>query len=72
VAANTVADRGDAADDSAGERAAQLNAAGTRLCHTIAELSRVILSGDAIERDGARDRFEIALSEYSALIEDTA
>jgi hypothetical protein len=58
--------RGLAADD-----ADRLIAAASGLKQAIDELTQELVTGSPIGRAGARDRFEIALTEFSELIDRT-
>ena len=51
------------------ERADELTAAAARLHDAIEGLNRAFLGGAAVEKAAARDRFEVALAAYAALIE---
>jgi hypothetical protein len=54
------------------ERAARLREAAAALQQAIADLTDQIVDGGRIRRDDARDRFEMALADFSALIDQTA
>jgi hypothetical protein len=62
--------------DRPGERSSgdadQLFGAASALKQAIDELAQELVDGSAIPRAGARDRFEIALTEFAALIDRTA
>ena len=50
----------------------RLTAAADELQQAVGELAREIASGGAFGKEDARDRFEIALADFSALIDSTA
>jgi hypothetical protein len=65
-------ERSTAAGDAAQtERMVDLTTAADRLREEIGALTRALLHGSAIEKAEARDRFDIALSEFGALIDET-
>lgn len=67
------ADRGtDRADDPGrAEWMAELTAAADRLREAIGALTQALLRGSALEKADARDRFDLALAAYSAVIDET-
>jgi hypothetical protein len=50
----------------------RLAAAADALQQAVADLARTIASGGALRKDDARTRFELALADFSALIDTTA
>lgn len=60
------------ADQTANPDPAQLREAAEKLRRAIDDLTAAITGGGAIRGTDARDRFEIALADFSALLDTTA